>query len=121
VICLALGHAKLQCGPYKPRRKKSEDVAASCVNDNSLPTIVDIGPEEYQDTEYLPTSPKDEKLLAIENTPVDHRTIIVYPNQVPLPPGWQWSRDNELCIKFNEDGTKIVKSIQVHGNCCRFF
>ena len=89
---------------------------------NPLPLMEDLGSEEPHEAvvdSSLSNNPS--RFLAIESTPVNPRTLIVYPSQVRLPPRWKWSRENELCIFENEDGTRILKSIAVRGGSCRFF
>ncbi len=88
-------------------------------------TVEDIGSEEFEDidVERSPTQSNGKMLLAIENasTSSNPLTAIVYPKQIKLPPGWIRTEANEVCSKSNKLGSKILKSIHIHGTCCRFF
>ena len=93
----------------------------------TIPTIEDtVGlPEESHFIEHILDSSivvNAESRAIIEHKPPDPRTSIVYPNQVKLPPGWEWIDGNTECSKIIKSGSKMValKTIEIQGSSIRY-
>lgn len=94
----------------------------------TIPTIEDtVGlPEESHFIEHILDSSivvNAESRAIIEHKPPDPRTSIVYPNQVKLPPGWEWiDGNNTECSKIIKSGSKMValKTIEIQGSSIRY-
>lgn len=118
-------HPEVLCNTRKRKQRNPNAPEAGFGLHLAIPTIEDTVPEESHFIEHVLDSSivvNAESRAIIEHKPPDPRTSIVYPNQVKLPPGWEWIDGNDTeCSKIIKSGSKMValKTIEIQGSSIR--